>query len=390
MIASELDVTIEPRNRWTFVLDDNTRILFVDDDVILAEFAKVHLATPTTTVESVENGRDAWDRLSSESFDVVLLDIEMPELDGFGLLERLRADSRFVHLPVVMLTGREDIVSIDRAFQLGATSFITKPINWRQLSYSLRYVLRATRMEGDLIRERKRSEELLQLTNSLLSLIRLEARTPLGSIIGFCDCITQQIDGPVGESYLRYAEQIDAAARQMQSIFMDLVQYAQLTSGAATLSEDEYSSGKLLDAAAASLAQDSGGASPALEVVKPEENFFVQCDLMWLSRAMRHLLEVAGAGGARVTLGMAASAGGGAITIASEAPPAAQGAEGTTLEAVRRSMGVGVAFARCVIDMHGGELQIDKRDDGSTTMTIRLPPARIFRSEPRLRTVEAT
>ncbi len=134
---------------WTFVLDEPTRILVVDDDPILCEFASVHLSTPATTIDCVGDGATALAVLERrEAPDIVLLDIEMPGFDGFALLERIRADERLKDLPVVMLTSHEDIGSIDRAYRLGATSFATKPVNWRQLSYHLRYVLRASRLEG--------------------------------------------------------------------------------------------------------------------------------------------------------------------------------------------------------------------------------------------------
>lgn len=378
-------MSVDSANKWTFVIDEDTRILFVDDDLILAEFAKVHLAGPATTVEAVSNGSDAWERLNAERYDIVLLDIEMPTLDGFALLEKLRADARFAQLPVVMLTGREDIASIDKAFQLGANSFVTKPINWRQLSYSIRYVLRTTRMENELLRERKRSEELLSLTNNLLSLIRLEARTPLSSIIGFCDCIREQIDGPVAESYLRYAEQIDAAARQLQGGLMDLIQYAQFASGAATLSEDEYAASKLLDAAVAGLAVP---ADRSLEVRKPDEVFYLQCDLMWLSRAIRHLLEVALDTAAHVELSIAQIADGGArVTIASTAMDLVP-SRTTSLESVRHGMGVGVAFARCVVELQGGTLATSATPEGGAVTTILLPK-RVPQDGSRASTIEA-
>ncbi len=114
---------------WTFVLDEPVRILIADDDPILCEFAKVHLATPVASVESAPDGLAAWHRLSSESFDLALIDIDMPGIDGFGLTERIRADTRLRHLPVVMLTGHDDILSIDRAYRCGATSFVSKPVN---------------------------------------------------------------------------------------------------------------------------------------------------------------------------------------------------------------------------------------------------------------------
>jgi DNA-binding response OmpR family regulator len=130
---------------WSYVLDEPVRILVVDDDPILREFASVYLATPSATIDTAEDGAVALARLSKGDYDAVLADIEMPRLDGFSLVERIRRDPRLRHMPVIMLTGHEDIVSIDRAYQVGATSFVTKPVNWRQLSYQIRYVIRTSR-----------------------------------------------------------------------------------------------------------------------------------------------------------------------------------------------------------------------------------------------------
>jgi DNA-binding response OmpR family regulator len=133
---------------WSYVFDEPTRILVIDDDPILREFASVYLSTPEAVVETAPNGNTALDLLLKGQFDIVLVDIEMPELDGFEIVQRLRAHENLQHLPIVMLTGREDIASIDRAYNLGATSFVTKPVNWRELSYQLRYIIRASRMEA--------------------------------------------------------------------------------------------------------------------------------------------------------------------------------------------------------------------------------------------------
>jgi DNA-binding response OmpR family regulator len=132
---------------WTFVLDESTRILVVDDDPILREFASVHLATPYATIDTAADGEAALCQLRANSYDVVLLDIEMPRLDGLSLLARIRADASLRHIPVIMLTAHDDITSIDRSYQEGASSFATKPVNWRQLSYHIRYVIRASRLD---------------------------------------------------------------------------------------------------------------------------------------------------------------------------------------------------------------------------------------------------
>lgn len=127
---------------WTFVLDEPARLLVVDDDPILREFASVHLSTPCATIDIACDVATARLHLRDNKYDIVLLDIEMPQVDGFTLLEEIRASEEMKHLPVIMLTGHDDIMSIDRAYQLGANSFATKPVNWRQLSYQIRYVIR--------------------------------------------------------------------------------------------------------------------------------------------------------------------------------------------------------------------------------------------------------
>jgi DNA-binding response OmpR family regulator len=127
---------------WSYVLDQPAKILVVDDDPIFCEFARVHLSTPAASVDAAPNGEVAFGLLMHDDFDIVLCDIEMPVLDGFGLLAKIRSDARLCNLPVVMLTGKEDILSIDRAYNLGATAFTSKPVNWRSLSYQIRYVLR--------------------------------------------------------------------------------------------------------------------------------------------------------------------------------------------------------------------------------------------------------
>lgn len=130
-----------------YVLDESSRALFVDDDPILREFAQVNLASPKCEIDVAADGAEALQRLALRDYDVLLLDLEMPVMDGFAALERLRADPLTEHLPVIVQTGREDVEAIDMAFRLGATSFVTKPLNWRLLTYQIRYVLRASQAE---------------------------------------------------------------------------------------------------------------------------------------------------------------------------------------------------------------------------------------------------
>ena len=131
---------------YTYVLMENVRILVVDDDPIHCEFARVYLSTPTATVETAQNGAEGMEKLRSEPFDLVVVDLEMPVMNGFQMIRAIRSDPTLRHLPVVIVTGLEDMESIDHAYDEGATSFVTTPVNWRLLSYQLRYVLRAQKV----------------------------------------------------------------------------------------------------------------------------------------------------------------------------------------------------------------------------------------------------
>jgi CheY-like chemotaxis protein len=137
-------------SEFFYVLDDDARLLFVDDDPILREFARVNLASANATVDVAADGLEAIQALETGAYDLVLTDLEMPGMDGFGLLAHIRASPRLRHLPVVVETGREDVDAIDRAFRAGATAFVTKPLNWRLLTYQLRFTLRAARAEARL------------------------------------------------------------------------------------------------------------------------------------------------------------------------------------------------------------------------------------------------
>ena len=153
-----------------YVLQDAVRILFVDDDPIMREFAVVHLSTDKAEVSLAADGVEALERIAATAPDIVLLDLEMPRLDGFEVLARLRANPQTRDLPVIVVTGREDVAAIDKAFETGATSFLVKPINWRLLSYQIRYVMRA--VEGEAILCRDESAQITALRTGVLQLAR--------------------------------------------------------------------------------------------------------------------------------------------------------------------------------------------------------------------------
>lgn len=209
-----------------FVEFESARVLVADDDPILREFAMVHLATPTVEVEVAEDGLVALERLNQGGIDIALVDLDMPRLDGFELIERIRWDEQLKHLPIVVVTGREDMVAVDRAFALGATSFVVKPLNWRLLSHQLAYVLRNARAEGQVRGQLEALQKVNDLKDRILRLSRQKITGPLNDILESAQVIETHSALPqISESLNRIA----AASMALTRVHADMGEAEKLT-----------------------------------------------------------------------------------------------------------------------------------------------------------------
>lgn len=122
---------------------DKPLVLVADDDEMQCFLIGEALEAEGFSVHLVGDGSAAVDACKALRPDVVLLDVIMPMMDGYAACETIRKLPYGQQLPIVMVTGREDIASIARAYEAGATDFIAKPLNWTLLRHRIRYVYRA-------------------------------------------------------------------------------------------------------------------------------------------------------------------------------------------------------------------------------------------------------
>jgi len=108
---------------------ESSRLLVVDDNKVNRLLLTRSLEQQGHKVASAENGRVALEMLGKESFDLLLLDMEMPEMDGFQVLEQLVNDLQLRDLPVIVTSSLEGIDSVVRCIELGAEDYLTKPVN---------------------------------------------------------------------------------------------------------------------------------------------------------------------------------------------------------------------------------------------------------------------
>ena len=142
-----------------------SRVLIIDDDPLVREMAAHTLRHAGFDVEEAEEGGQGLALIENAAFDLLLLDVMMPGLDGYEVCRRVRLSRHGRRMPILMLTGLNDSESIELAYEAGATDFIGKPINWTLLSHRVRYSLRAGAAIETMIRGRERLERAHHIAN---------------------------------------------------------------------------------------------------------------------------------------------------------------------------------------------------------------------------------
>lgn len=149
--------------------ESRVRVLVADDDAILREIARATLEASGFAAQVVGSGDAAVAACALSMPDVALLDVEMPEGDGYQACANIRMLPGGATLPIIMVTGLDDSTSIERAYEAGATDFVVKPLNWPLLAHRIRYVLRGARtIEALKVSEQKNAALLKAIPDGLL------------------------------------------------------------------------------------------------------------------------------------------------------------------------------------------------------------------------------
>jgi class 3 adenylate cyclase len=148
-------------------MNDRASILVVDDDPVMRLMLTAALERDGHRVSTADDGTSALDHLRSEPVDVVLLDVVMPEMDGFAVLEHVKADADLRHIPVVMVTSMDDTGSAVRGIELGADDYLAKPVD---------PTLLGARIRAGLTKKRLRDLEIEHLAEVARLNAQLEAR----------------------------------------------------------------------------------------------------------------------------------------------------------------------------------------------------------------------
>ena len=152
-------------NQLSVSSSEKLKVLLADDDTGIQLTLRALLEQKGFVVTAVDNGLKAVEALSENEFNLVLLDIRMPQMDGFEACRSIRELDNGKNVPILMLTGEDNTDSIEKAFEVGATDFVAKPINYVLIGFRIDYILRAANIAEELRKSQQRSRRAQRMAN---------------------------------------------------------------------------------------------------------------------------------------------------------------------------------------------------------------------------------
>ncbi len=126
------------------------KVMFADDDPSMRILIRESLEQVGFTVCEASSGNELLELLDVDRPEVILLDVMMPGIDGYAVCQEIRKRPEGKYIPILLVTGRDDAESINMAYDVGGTDFISKPINWELLGHRVKHLLRSGRVQKEL------------------------------------------------------------------------------------------------------------------------------------------------------------------------------------------------------------------------------------------------
>jgi len=244
-------------------------ILIVDDNPQNLQILGKQLQEQNYDIEFAINGPAALEWIDIKQFDLILLDINMPEMSGFDVCKKIRSNQDMNNVPIIFLSAETERESILRGFELGAQDYITKPFDSRELIVRVKTHITLKETLEELVNlNRSLEERVLERTNQLkeandkleainnklidldmaktefLSLISHEIRTPLNGIIGPLELLK----GPINTSEIsNLVGMLDTSVKRLERFSLDALLITRLKTKQAEIKKESISLSKLFN-----------------------------------------------------------------------------------------------------------------------------------------------
>lgn len=208
---------------------ENAKILIVEDDSLGIRLMKKALEGKNYKIATASNGKTALSKAWANNFDIIILDVRLPDINGFQICEKLKQHPATAHVPVVFLTGLNNPNDIAQGFEAGAVDYISKPFNAPEFIMRIDNHLKMSAYSKTLEENARISEEAKLNISTFISSLAHELKNPLNSIIGFSE-ILQGKNIPEEEKFT-YLKHINGSGQDLLSLLNDLIDLSKIEAG---------------------------------------------------------------------------------------------------------------------------------------------------------------
>jgi two-component system, sensor histidine kinase and response regulator len=362
----------------------NDRILIVDDTPANIQTLAAILKEHGYQISVATNGKQALDVLARVRPDLILLDVMMPEMDGFETCQRLKADEQLNQIPVIFLTAKTETSDIVQGFELGAVDYVTKPFNTHELLARVHTHLALLRQQRELQENYQRLSELERLRDNLVHMVVHDLRSPLLGLSGCLQMLQADLEGKLEEEQVEDLDSALTAAQRLSEMVTSLLDVSRLEAGEMPLNKQVCDLRPVITTAIESL----GGLTKGRHVLftPNDQPVNLSCDPDVATRVIANLLGNAlkftpKSGEVRVATALEGNRVRTTVTDTGPGiPPEYRerifekfGQVEGRQEGKKYSTGLGLTFCKLAVEAHGGQIGVDSEIGHGSTFWFTLP-----------------
>ena len=365
------------------------KIVIVDDDEAHLQFIRLIMAREEykTELQLFPSPEEGFAYLVENEADLILLDVMMPGMSGFELLEKLRANPSTKDTPVIFLTSTQDTEHVVRAFEAGAVDYIAKPINSAILTARIGGVLQRKYLENELRLHNRELERLNRFKDELVSVISHDLRSPMAAIEVICqNWKNQTFQGKEDQNESNRIDRIINQSRLARRLVDNFLDYDKMEHGRLVPEPSFFPLNELIVGCAEDEQPLLQARELELELDVPEEVLLVFGDREMMAQAVRNVLGNA-IKFAKHTISLRASCEGlsqeqgGTLTVSitDDGPGIPPEKLATIFEKYSKAdpnlsgTGLGLYITREVLSIHQGNVSVSSEPGKETTFLLQVP-----------------
>ena len=257
------------------------RIAVVDDEPASREALCALLSAEDFDIISVSSGRELLRRMSELLPDVILLDVMMPELDGYSVCRELKHSVTFRHIPIILITALDSMQDRIRGLEAGADEFLSKPVTRLELQARVRTMLRIKMQYDEL-------ERMLEMRQALSYMIVHDLRNPLAAVMLYLQLLKRR--GSLAPEHMRYLDMASSEAQKMSGFLDDMLMLAKMERGKLSISRSPLYVDHLLEQVRQKMAPYAESQGITLALKTDGQSYPVVADVALFQRVAENLV----------------------------------------------------------------------------------------------------